>query len=127
MTFDELTEDQKLELKQRVLMDRNEENGEGTSYEELSEADYRVTDEELRERYGGTEFSPDDFMCSAARVFRVRVTWSVHKTFQIPAASKEEALARMRRSVDAGDVSCWDSGWEADDGDDEPRIEMEED
>lgn len=127
MTFDELNEDQRLELKQRILTERNEARGEGTSYEDLSLADDLVSDKDVKDWAEGMEFSADDFMCSAAPVFRVRVTWSVHKTFQVPAASKEEALARMRRSVDAGEVSCWDPGWEADDGDDEPRIEMEED
>ena len=127
MTFEELNEDQRLELKQRILTERNEQRGEGTSYGELANADDLVSDEDLKDWYGDVEFSNDDFACSATPAFRVRVTWPVHKTFQVPAASKEEALERMKRSVEAGDVSCWDSGWEADDGENEPRITLEDD
>jgi len=127
MTLDELGKEQKLELKQRILAERNEQRGEGTSYGELADADELVSDEDLKDRYGGTEFSPDDFTCPAAPAFRVRVTWPVHKTFQVPAASKEEALERMRRAVENGNLSCWDPGWEADDGDDVPKIEIVED
>ena len=64
MTFDELNEDQKLELKQRILTERNEQKGEGTSYGELADADDLVSDEDAKDWYGATEFSPDDFMCS---------------------------------------------------------------
>ena len=66
MSFDELNDGQKLELKQRILEDRNERKGEGTSYGELANADELVDDEELEAEYGGTEFSPDDFSCSAS-------------------------------------------------------------
>lgn len=66
MTFDELNEDQRLELKQRILTERNEQKGEGTSYGELADADDLVSDEDLKDWYGGTEFSPDDFMCSTS-------------------------------------------------------------
>ena len=44
MTYDELNEDQRTELKQRILMERNEQKGEGTSYEELADADRLVSD-----------------------------------------------------------------------------------
>lgn len=64
MTYDELNKDQKLELKQQIVMDRNEHIGEGTSYGELALADELVSDGDLEAEYGGTEFSPDDFMCS---------------------------------------------------------------
>lgn len=124
MTYDELNEDQRLELKQRILTERNEQKGEGTSYGELVDADDLVSDEDAKDWAEGMEFSEDDFVCSAAPTFRVRVTWSVHKTFQLVAASKEEALERMRRAVESGDLSCWDSGWGADDGDDVPKIEI---
>lgn len=66
MRLDELSEEQKLELKQRILEDRNEHLGEGTSYGELANADELVDDEVLEAEYGGTEFSPDDFSCSAS-------------------------------------------------------------
>ncbi len=65
MTFDELNENQRIELKQSILTCRNEAIGEGTSYEELANADDLVSDEDLRDWYGGTVFSEDDFFCSA--------------------------------------------------------------
>ena len=61
MTFAELNKDQRIQLKQRILVDRNEAIGEGTSYGELADADELVSDEDLEARYAGTEFSPDDF------------------------------------------------------------------
>jgi hypothetical protein len=61
MTFDELNEDQRMELKQHIITERNEHRGEGTSYEELALADDLVSDEDLEDWYGSTEFSPDDF------------------------------------------------------------------
>lgn len=127
MRLDDLDNNQKLELKQQILEERNEHIGEGTSCDELALADELVSDEVLEDCYGGTDFSPDDFECSAASAFRVRVTWPVHKTFQVPAVSKKEALERMKRAVENGDLSCWDPGWEADDGDDVPKIEIVED
>ena len=76
MTFDELNEDQRTELKQHVLMERNEHIGEGTSYEELALADDLVSDEDLRELYEGTEFSEDDFVCSChGRTAKVERDW----------------------------------------------------
>lgn len=66
MRLDDLTAEQKLELKQRILDDRNEHLGEGTSYGELANADELVDDEVLEAEYGSTEFSPDDFSCGVA-------------------------------------------------------------
>ena len=66
MTFDELNDEQKLELKQRILTERNEQKGEGTSYGELADADDLVSDEDAKDWAEGMEFSPDDFACSAS-------------------------------------------------------------
>lgn len=66
MTFDELNDDQKLELKQCILMERNEQRGEGTSYGELADAADLVSDEDAKDWAEGVEFSPDDFSCSAS-------------------------------------------------------------
>lgn len=57
MTFDELTREQKIELKQALLVEREE----SVSFGELCDADTLVTDDELEARWGGTVFSPDDF------------------------------------------------------------------
>lgn len=61
MKLKELNESQKLELKHQILISRNEQRGEGTSFGELAMADELVSDEELADKYGGTEFVPEDF------------------------------------------------------------------
>lgn len=66
MRLSDLTNEQRLELKQAIVNDRNEHIGEGTSYEELANADELVDDEVLQEAYAGTEFTPDDFSCGEA-------------------------------------------------------------
>ena len=66
MKFDDLSEDQRVELKQRILTERNEARGEGTSYGELADADDLVSDDDLESWYGGTEFVSDDFTCGQA-------------------------------------------------------------
>ena len=127
MRLSDLNEDQRIELKQHILMNRNQCRGEGTSSQEIADVDSLVSDEDLEKWFDGTEFSPDDFSCSATRTFSVRVTWPVSKVFQVPAKDGNEALSNMRRCIDEGNISCWDSGWEADDGYDVPKIEIEED
>ena len=57
MELKDLNAEQKNQLKQNILVDRQE----STSYSELAEADTLVTDKELEERYGGTFFVEDDF------------------------------------------------------------------
>lgn len=66
MKLSDLTNEQRLELKQTIVKDRREHIGEGVSYEELANADELVDDEVLEEAYAGTEFSPDDFSCGEA-------------------------------------------------------------
>lgn len=66
MRLSDLTNEQRLELKQAIVKDRNEHIGEGTSYGELANADELVDDEVLEEAYAGTEFTPDDFCCGEA-------------------------------------------------------------
>lgn len=60
MRLDELTREQKIELKQNMLFERLD----NPSYGELADADHLVSDEELEKKYGNTEFVPDDFMSS---------------------------------------------------------------
>lgn len=60
MTIKELSEEQKLELKQNFLTKDND-----VSYGELASADELVSDEELEEEYGNVEFTDDDFFCTA--------------------------------------------------------------
>ena len=66
MKLKDLNNDQRMELKQAVLTQRLDARGASPSYGELADADDLVSDEDLEDWYGGTEFSPDDFSCSAA-------------------------------------------------------------
>ena len=77
MTYDELNEDQRTELKQRILMERNEQKGEGTSYEELADADRLVPDEDAKAWADGMEFFNDDFVCSATAKIERIPQWAV--------------------------------------------------
>jgi hypothetical protein len=61
MKVTELNKSQIVELKQKIIEERNEANGEGTSYGELADADAIVSAEEVVAAYGDTEFSPEDF------------------------------------------------------------------
>jgi hypothetical protein len=63
------------ELKQSYLTRKMDERGESPSYEELAEADSTISDEEIYAEYDGTEFSPDDFMCSAGNLQEVVEAW----------------------------------------------------
>ena len=67
MTLKDLTEDQKTELKQDILVKMMDALGESPSWDELSDADDLVNDGVLEEWYGDTEFSPDDFLCSSGK------------------------------------------------------------
>ena len=62
MKLKDLNDDQRLQLKQRILTDRMDAKGGSPSYGELADADTLVTDEELEAEFGDTEFVPDDFM-----------------------------------------------------------------
>lgn len=66
MTVHELTSDQLMELKQRMVDDEiYEKEGRGASYSELANAE-SVPDEKVFEKYEGVEFSNDDF-CTAGK------------------------------------------------------------
>ena len=65
MNVTELTRDQLHELKERMICDRNDERGEGTSYGELASADTLISDAEVFEEFAGFVFSDDDFFCTA--------------------------------------------------------------
>ena len=57
MTFSELTTEQKLELKQALLLERED----GVSLGEMTKCDELVTDEELEAKWGSVIFTEDDF------------------------------------------------------------------
>ena len=60
-TFKELNAEERLELKQRMVVEMNDEKGEGTSYGELAWANETITDEMLEKRYGDVMFTDEDF------------------------------------------------------------------
>ena len=62
MKVGDLNRDQLTELKQHIVTERNYAKGWGASYQELADADSLVSDDEVFEEYGGTEFSEDDFL-----------------------------------------------------------------
>ena len=45
----------------------------------------------------------------------VRVDWTVRKDFEVEAESKEEALDKVRKKIDAGEVCVWTDGFETTD------------
>lgn len=57
LNFNELTWEQKLQLKQQILVDREQ----NISWGEWAMADSIVSDKELEDMYGDTVFSKDDF------------------------------------------------------------------
>lgn len=59
MKLKDLTDEERLELKQNYLT-----RDKDVSYGELADADQLVTDEELEDEYGSTEFTKDDFFCN---------------------------------------------------------------
>lgn len=63
MTVQELNRDQLVELKQRMVSERNAKQNKGTSWAELAFADKQITDEEAFAEYKGTSFTDDDFSC----------------------------------------------------------------
>ncbi len=60
MDVHELSRDQLIELKQRMLCDRYQQ----PSWFDMVDADNKVSDDEVFREYEGTEFVPDDFFCS---------------------------------------------------------------
>jgi hypothetical protein len=71
MRVSELSDDEKYELKQRQLIERCEGTGESPSWNELACAHLLVTDTELEDIYGDTEFTEEDFFCNSETVTEV--------------------------------------------------------
>lgn len=67
MTVYELNRDQLEELKQNYLTEKMDERGESPSWGDLADADSIISDHEIFAVYDGTEFSNDDFSCSAGQ------------------------------------------------------------
>ena len=62
MRLSELNADQLMELKQRIVFERADKEGRDPSYAELADAASSVSEKELEEEFGCTEFVPGDFV-----------------------------------------------------------------
>lgn len=67
MSVKELSRDQLQELKGNLLFERSLETGESIGWGAFAYADELVSDEECFDYYSGTDFSTDDFGCSAGQ------------------------------------------------------------
>lgn len=63
-TVYEITPDELFELKQVYLDERNEKEGNCTSWNELANADTLVSDKEIFQHYHNFTFCADDFFCN---------------------------------------------------------------
>lgn len=61
MKFTELTREQKVKVKQRLLCETREGSGIAPTWGELADVDNVITDAECEEKFKGTEFVPEDF------------------------------------------------------------------
>lgn len=61
MTLNDLDNEQRLILKQRLLVEKWEAHNRTPNYGELAEADKIITDKELEQEYNGVEFVEEDF------------------------------------------------------------------
>lgn len=61
MTVQELNRDQLIQLKQQMLMERMDAEGDSPSWGELADADSLISDEDVQNQFSGTIFTPDDF------------------------------------------------------------------
>ena len=61
MTVQELNRDQLIQLKQQMLMERMDAEGDSPSWGELTDADSLISDEDVQSEFAGTIFTPDDF------------------------------------------------------------------
>lgn len=66
MKYSDLTNEQRLEYKQAILMERNDAHGSGTPYNDLANAGELVSDGYAEDHAEGVEFSSDDFSCGVA-------------------------------------------------------------
>ena len=65
MRLKDLNSDQIMELKRNYVSKKMEEAGEWADMMDLMDADDNVTMDDLEAEYGGTDFAPEDFFCTA--------------------------------------------------------------
>lgn len=103
MTARELSDDQLVELKQRMADDEiYETEGRGASYGELAAAE-SIPDERVFDLYDGVDFSNDDFLCSAGHgyTYVMHVTETVESTYVITSERKLDHEELERRAEEA--------------------------
>ena len=103
MTVRELSDDQLVELKQRMADDEiYETEGRGASYGELAAAE-SIPDERVFELYDGVDFSNDDFLCTAGHgyTYVMHVTETVESTYVITSERKLDHEELERRAEEA--------------------------
>ena len=103
MTVRELSDDQLVELKQRMVDDEiYEAEGRGASYGELAAAE-SIPDERVFELYDGVDFSNDDFLCSEGHgyTYVMHVTETVESTYIITSERKLNHEELERRAEEA--------------------------
>ncbi|MGN1217957.1 MAG: hypothetical protein ACI4TD_08270 [Phocaeicola sp.] len=64
MTVQELNRDQLIEIKESMLVERMDAEGDWPSWDEIANADSLVSDEDVFEEYANTVFTEADFFCS---------------------------------------------------------------
>ena len=103
MTARELSDDQLVELKQRMADDEiYETEGRGASYGELAAAE-SIPDERVFDLYDGVDFSNDDFLCTAGHgyTYVMHVTETVESTYVITSERKLDHEELERRAEEA--------------------------
>lgn len=106
MTVRELSDDQLVELKQRMVDDEiYEVEGRSASYGELAAAE-SIPDDRVFEQYDGVDFSNDDFLCTSGRdyTYVMHVTETVESTYVITSEVElnHEELERKTEEARAG-------------------------
>lgn len=103
MTVRELSDDQLVELKQRMADDEiYATEGRGASYGELAAAE-SIPDERVFDLYDGVDFSNDDFLCTAGHgyTYVMHVTETVESTYVITSERKLDHEELERRAEEA--------------------------
>lgn len=102
MTVYDLTRDQMVELKQKMLCDRDGH----ASWSDLADADTKIPDSDVFKEYEGTEFSQDDFSHKSKVMFEVDVRVSYDAVITVDAGDIAEAEKRVRDLLRPQTVFC---------------------
>ncbi len=122
MTVHDLTRDQLIELKQKMLVDMADERGD-PSWSDMADADNLVTDKQVFKEYDGTEFTQDDFDHKSKIVYEVDVRVCYEATVTVNAENIPEAEDRVRNILKPQSVFCDGFMEDGEDYDMEPHPE----